>query len=126
LQRARKDVISAPDVGSLYDVPINFEKDNLGNLVLEKLHVRPPKKDMKEWRALADRIRHAHETVKIGIVGKYFSTGKFILPTHIFQSSNQLNTPLRIGACGRRSIGSTPKRSKRTERSCGNSNNSTG
>jgi CTP synthase len=74
-----KDVISAPDVGSLYDVPINFEKDNLGNLVFEKLGIRPPKKDMKEWRALADRIRHAHETVKIGIVGKYFSTGKFIL-----------------------------------------------
>jgi len=74
-----KDVISAPNVASLYDVPINFEKDNLGNLVLEKLGVRPPKKDMKEWRALAERIRHAHETVKIGIVGKYFSTGKFIL-----------------------------------------------
>jgi CTP synthase len=74
-----KDVISAPDAGSLYDVPVNFEKDNLGNLILEKLSVRPPKKDLKEWRALADRIRHSHETVKIGIVGKYFSTGKFIL-----------------------------------------------
>ncbi len=74
-----KDVISAPDVNSLYDVPVNFEKDNLGNSILEKLGMRPPKKDMKEWRALADRIRHAHEPVKIGIVGKYFSTGKFIL-----------------------------------------------
>ncbi|HVN26528.1 MAG TPA: CTP synthase [Candidatus Paceibacterota bacterium] len=74
-----KDVISAPDAASLYDVPINFEKDNLGNSVLEKLKIRPPKKDLKEWRVLADRIRNARETVKIGIVGKYFSTGKFIL-----------------------------------------------
>jgi CTP synthase len=74
-----KDVISAPDVASLYDVPINFEKDHLGDAILEKLSVKPPKKDLKEWRVLADRIRNARDVVKIGIVGKYFSTGKFIL-----------------------------------------------
>jgi len=43
-------VISAPDVSSLYDIPVNFEKDDLGNLILEKLSMRPRAKDMKEWR----------------------------------------------------------------------------
>lgn len=74
-----EDVISAPDVSSLYDIPVNFEKDDLGNLILEKLSMRPRAKDMKEWRAFATRIHDAKEVVRIGIVGKYFSSGKFIL-----------------------------------------------
>jgi len=74
-----EDVISAPDVSSLYDVPVNFEKDDLGDLILNKLGVRPPKKDMKEWRAFAQKVHDAKRTVKIGIVGKYFSSGKFVL-----------------------------------------------
>jgi CTP synthase len=73
------DIVSAPDAPSLYDIPINFEKDNLGNLILGKLGLRSTHRDLKEWRRLADRIREAKETVKIGIVGKYFSSGKFIL-----------------------------------------------
>ncbi len=39
-----EDIISAPDVSSLYDIPVNFEKDELGNLILEKLSMRPRKK----------------------------------------------------------------------------------
>jgi CTP synthase len=74
-----EDVISAPDVSSLYDIPVNFENDNLGNLILEKLSMRPRAKDMKEWRAFAEKIHNAKEVVRIGIVGKYFSSGKFIL-----------------------------------------------
>jgi CTP synthase len=74
-----KDVISAPDAGSIYDVPVNFEKDNLGDIILEKLLMRPRKKDMKEWRSLAQRVHYAKDTVRIGIVGKYFASGKFVL-----------------------------------------------
>jgi CTP synthase len=74
-----EDVISAPDVSSLYDIPVNFEKDNLGSLILQKLSMRPLAKDMKEWRAFAEKIHNAKEVVRIGIVGKYFSSGKFIL-----------------------------------------------
>jgi CTP synthase len=74
-----KDVISAPDVASIYDVPVGFEKDNLGDIILEKLSMRPRKKDMKEWRAFARRVHNAHDVVHIGIVGKYFSTGKYVL-----------------------------------------------
>lgn len=74
-----EDVISAPDVSSLYDIPVNFEKDDLGNLILEKLSMKPLAKDMKEWRAFAEKIHNAKDVVRIGIVGKYFASGKFIL-----------------------------------------------
>ncbi len=75
----KQDVISAPDAVSLYDVPVNFEKDHLGNLVLEKLGLRMHKRDLHEWRRLVARIHGAKQVVKIGIVGKYFSSGKFVL-----------------------------------------------
>jgi len=74
-----EDVISAPDVASIYDIPVNFEKDNLGNLILEKLSMRPRAKDMKEWRAFTEKIHNAKDVVRIGIVGKYFASGKFVL-----------------------------------------------
>jgi len=77
---AIKDIISAPDVNSIYEVPLNFEKEHLGERILKKLNVKPIKKgNLKNWRSLVKNIKHADKSVKIGIVGKYFKTGKFIL-----------------------------------------------
>ncbi|KPJ56713.1 CTP synthase [Parcubacteria bacterium DG_74_2] len=74
-----KDVISAPDIKSIYEVPINFEKDNLGKRILKKFEIHSKKKDLKDWRKLVRTIKNSSETVEIGIVGKYFETGKFFL-----------------------------------------------
>ncbi|MEK9135436.1 MAG: CTP synthase [Patescibacteria group bacterium] len=74
-----EDVISAPDVESIYDIPINFEKDNLGKIILKKFNLRPRKKNLNDWRRLAEIIKNTKKKVKIGIVGKYFETGSFTL-----------------------------------------------
>ncbi len=76
---SEEDVISAPDVSDIYNIPINFEKDNLGNLILKKLSLGARKKDMKDWRAFVAKIDAATNAVDIGIVGKYFSSGQFVL-----------------------------------------------
>jgi len=76
---AKDDVISAPDVETIYDVPINFEKDNLGERILKKFGLEPRQKDLVEWRAMVDKYKQATKRVKIGIVGKYFETGDFCL-----------------------------------------------
>ncbi len=72
-------IISAPDIESIYDIPINFEKENLGDKILKKFGLRKKKQNMKDWRALSKKIRRLKKEVKIGIVGKYFSTGDFVL-----------------------------------------------
>lgn len=72
-------VISAPDVETVYEVPLNFERDNLSKIILKKLRLRPKNTDLKEWRALVDKIKSTKEKVRIGIVGKYFGTGDFVL-----------------------------------------------
>jgi len=76
----KEDVISAPDVDSIYEIPFNFEKDNLGNQILKKFNLRVrTSKNLKNWESLAKVIKAAKEKVKIGIVGKYFETGEFTL-----------------------------------------------
>lgn len=72
-------VISAPDVDSIYEVPINFEKDELGNKILKMFGMKKREQDLKDWRALSDKIKNLKKEVNIGIVGKYFSTGDFVL-----------------------------------------------
>ncbi len=76
---AGEAVISAPDVESIYDIPVNFEKDNLSAILLKKLFLKARKKDLIEWKKLAVKTKKTDKTVKIGIVGKYFSTGSFVL-----------------------------------------------
>lgn len=74
-----EDVISAPDIQSIYEIPINFEKDNLGKIILKKFNLKSRKENLQDWRKLVKIIKTAKKKVKIGIVGKYFETGSFTL-----------------------------------------------
>jgi len=76
---SEKYVISAPDIESIYEVPINFERDDLSRLILKKLGLKLKKTNLKEWFDLVENIKNSKEKVRIGIVGKYFGTGDFIL-----------------------------------------------
>ncbi len=73
------DVISAPNVESIYEVPINFEKDNISKRILKKLSLKAKDKDLKDWQSFVNVIKNPKGEVKIGIVGKYFGSGDFIL-----------------------------------------------
>ncbi|MCX6786635.1 MAG: CTP synthase [Candidatus Kaiserbacteria bacterium] len=74
-------VISAPDIKSIYEVPLNLEKDHLGDILLEALHL-PEKRttSLSAWKkfTLAATNTKAPE-ISIAIVGKYFDTGDFVL-----------------------------------------------
>jgi CTP synthase len=73
-------IISAPDVESIYDVPLNFEKDHLGDLLLNALSLsKDVPADLRDWRNFVERIKKEEKEVSIGIVGKYFDTGDYVL-----------------------------------------------
>ncbi len=73
-------IISAPDVGSIYDVPINFERDKFSDILLEALGKEgAPPAELSEWKKFAEHAHNGNGTVRIGIVGKYFDTGDFVL-----------------------------------------------
>ena len=78
---AMQDVIAAPDADSIYDIPLNFEKENLSSRILEKLQLPLRRKEAKneDWKKFVAATKSHKKSVEIGIVGKYFATGDFNL-----------------------------------------------
>lgn len=72
-------VISAPDVQSIYDVPGNYEKDGLGDILTDVLSLEHRKTDLSDWQTFVDMSKKANKEVEIAVVGKYFSSGEFVL-----------------------------------------------
>lgn len=77
--RSDADVIAAPDVASIYDVPDVFEKQNLSNKIAKKLHFIFKQTNHPEWNTFIKKMKSADKVVKIAVVGKYFSTGEYTL-----------------------------------------------
>jgi len=75
-------VISAPDVDSIYDVPVNFERDNLSDILCDTLSLTPKNKtaELREWKKFVAHVKNGNGEVNIAIVGKYFDSGEFSLP----------------------------------------------
>lgn len=72
-------VISAPDVESIYDVPLNFEKDHISDILCELLALPCQTPDLKPWQAFVKKTKTVKKEVKLAVVGKYFSSGDFVL-----------------------------------------------
>lgn len=71
--------VSAPDVESIYEVPLVLEKENFSEKMLRKLHLKPKKNDLSKWKDLVKKIKRQKTEVTIAVVGKYFKTGGFTL-----------------------------------------------
>ncbi len=74
-----EDVITAPDVPTIYDIPALFESQGFSKAILKKLGLRSKRGDLRAWKRMASVQTTAKRTVKIGVVGKYFSTGDYTL-----------------------------------------------
>ena len=75
-------IISAPDVESIYDIPENFEKEGLSDLLCDLLFLscKPVQQDLaKDWLQFTRRIHAPVGEIKIAVIGKYFDTGDFVL-----------------------------------------------
>jgi len=75
-----ENVISAPDVESIYDIPLNFEKGHLSERLCDLLDLKcSEKSDLSEWKRFVSKSKNTKDTVKIAVIGKYFSSGDFVL-----------------------------------------------
>ena len=64
-------VITAKDVASVYEVPLNFAHEGVDTLALRYLHIDAKDRDLSHWENLVHRVYNPKDVVKIGIVGKY-------------------------------------------------------
>jgi len=74
-----ENVISAPDVKSIYDVALNFEKDKMGETLEKVLGLPKSKANLSKWKNFVAKTKNGKEVVKIAVVGKYFDSGDFVL-----------------------------------------------
>ncbi len=72
-------VISAPDVESIYDVPANYEKDGMGDILCNILGLPPRDSDLRDWQKFVEASKNGKTTLQVAVVGKYFETGDFVL-----------------------------------------------
>jgi CTP synthase len=84
-------VISAPDTDCIYEVPVNFERENLGKKLLDKLNL-PVKKnpDWSRWIELLDGIMNPKTSINVAMVCKYLDIGKFSLKDSYISVSRAL------------------------------------
>jgi len=64
-------VVTAKDVGNIYEVPIVLAGEGLDTQIVRCLGMEPGECDLKPWIDLAERRRGLKEEVSIAIVGKY-------------------------------------------------------
>ncbi|MGH9756721.1 MAG: CTP synthase [Candidatus Acidiferrales bacterium] len=68
---AESCVISAPDVGNIYEVPMSFAAEGLDEQILRLLHLQAPPRDLSRWLAMLETLEHPQGEVRICVVGKY-------------------------------------------------------
>ncbi len=64
-------VIENRTLPNLYEAPLMLEASHFSDVVCRRLCLDVPAPDLAEWQALAERIRHLHKRVRVGLVGKY-------------------------------------------------------
>lgn len=69
----KEEVIECIDAPTLYEIPLALQKQNLDQIVCDKLNIDAPEANMEEWGALAAKVQNLSKEVNIALVGKYVS-----------------------------------------------------
>jgi CTP synthase len=64
-------VVTARDVSSIYEVPLNLAEQGLDRILLQRLNLPMTEARMDDWRDLVERIQHPKGEISIHFVGKY-------------------------------------------------------
>ena len=71
-------IIAAPDISSVYHLPLEFEKQQLGQKILN--HFKLSSKKTPDWMPWIERVSHIerpHQRVRVAIIGKYIASGDY-------------------------------------------------
>ena len=67
----KRCIIENIDCDCLYEVPILMEKENLGDIVCEKLNLKYDKIDLDDWKSYVLEQKKIVDEIEIGLIGKY-------------------------------------------------------
>lgn len=76
----KENVISSPDVESVYEIPLILDEQDFAQKILKKLKLPQRKPNLKEWKSVVEKVKEKRKKeITIAIIGKYFSTGNYHL-----------------------------------------------
>ena len=64
-------VFDGQDVRSIYEVPLNFNRQRMDDLLVQRFGLETPVADLAEWERMVKIILDPPDTVRIAVVGKY-------------------------------------------------------
>ncbi|HTU45855.1 MAG TPA: CTP synthase [Bryobacteraceae bacterium] len=64
-------VVTAKDVGSVYQIPMVFAEQGVDESILKLLHMQAGPRNMSRWSDMVERMMNPVREVSIGLVGKY-------------------------------------------------------
>ena len=67
----KNHVFAAPDVDSIYSLPLLYSQSGMDNAVCKTLQIDPLPPDLSAWQNFSTKAKARDHTVRIAIVGKY-------------------------------------------------------
>ena len=65
-------VIQSQDLPSIYEVPVNMQRQGLDAILLKKMNIEPGSTpELGPWRAFLERRKKSTQEIRIALVGKY-------------------------------------------------------
>lgn len=75
-----EDIISNPDLETVYEIPLKLHEQGVHKRILQKLGLPVKEPKLTEWKKLIAKIKNPHKKkVTVAIIGKYFGTGDYQL-----------------------------------------------
>jgi CTP synthase len=96
----KEDIISSPDVKSVYEIPLVLNRQGLEQRIMKKLNLPLKKPKLKDLEDLIKRMNVKTKEIEIAIVGKYFGTGDYQLRDSyaaLFDAIDHASWKLEIG-----------------------------
>ncbi|TYB30960.1 MAG: CTP synthase [Candidatus Mcinerneyibacterium aminivorans] len=68
----KEEVVQAIDLGCIYEIPLAFNREGLGKLILDKINLEYKNAELKDWKEIVEIVNmEKDKEVDIAIVGKY-------------------------------------------------------
>lgn len=64
-------VFTSIDLPTIYQLPIEFHRQKLDKIIVEKLGLETKEPDLSDWEEVVYKLNNPKQAVKVGLIGKY-------------------------------------------------------
>ena len=66
-----ENIIEAKDVNNIYQIPINFHRQHIEDIILKQFGLKVTKSNLEHWENLIKTVESLDKEIEIALVGKY-------------------------------------------------------